>query len=87
MNHNENENYELILNVYFYRFVNVEHENLLYEIDEYVIVQLNLNVVVLFLVSNHYLSNDANDFPHNNLLMDIFKRKQKNSFFFVFNNN
>jgi len=75
MNHNENENYELIPNVYFYRFVNVEHENLLYVIDESVIVQLNLNVVVLFLVSNHYQSNDANDFLHNNLLMDIFKRK------------
>jgi hypothetical protein len=77
MNHNENDNYELIQNVYFYQFVNVEHENLLYVIDEYSIFQLNLNVVVLFHVSNHYQSNDAIDFHHNNLLMDIFKRRKK----------
>ena len=85
MNHNENDNYELILNVYFHRFVNVVHENLWYEIDEYEIVQLNLNVVVVFHVSNHYQSNDANDFLHNNLLMDIFKKK--NLRFYIKNQN
>jgi hypothetical protein len=41
MNHNENENFEYILNVYFHRFVNVVHENLWYVIDEYVIFQLD----------------------------------------------
>ena len=74
MNHNENENYGSVQNVYFHRFVNVEHENLLYVIDEYEIVQLDLNVVVLFHVSSRYQSNDANDFLHNNFLKDIFKR-------------
>ena len=52
MNHNENDIYELIRNVYFHRFVNVEHENLLDVIDEFVLVQLYLYVVVLFLVAN-----------------------------------
>lgn len=77
MNHNENDNYVLIPNVYFHQFLNVEHENLLYVIDELMIVQLYLNVVVLFHVSNHYRSNDANDFLHNNLLMDIFNKREK----------
>ncbi len=79
MNHNENENDELIPNVYFDQFVNVVHENLWYVIDEYEIVRLNWYVVVLFHVSNHYQSNDAIDFLHNNWLMDIFTWK-KNRF-------
>jgi hypothetical protein len=36
MNHNENDIFVKVLNVYFDQFVNVVHENLLYVIDEFV---------------------------------------------------
>jgi hypothetical protein len=75
MNHNENEIVGDILNVYFVRFVNVEHENLWYVIDEFEHFRLYLYVVVLFLVANHYLSNDAIDSLYNNLLKDIWKQR------------
>ena len=46
MNHNENDIDVNILNVYFDRFVNVVHENLLYVIDEFEHIQQDLYVVV-----------------------------------------
>lgn len=73
MNHNENDSYESIANVYFHRFANVEHENLWDANNEHGIVRWDWDVVVELHVSNRCRSNDANDFLHNNLLMDIFK--------------